>query len=127
MDDDQIRRMLERLGQALSTGDVKGVASCWAVPSLVLSENGATPVAALSEVETFFAQAIEWYRSRGLVSTKPEVERIERLSDRLSAVDVRWPAFDSAGREQAAERSHYLLQRGDDGQPRIRVALTRTA
>ena len=116
MDDDQIRRMLERLGQALR-----------AVPSLVLSENGATPVAALSEVETFFAQAIEWYRSRGLVSTKPEVERVERLSDRLSAVDVRWPAFDSAGREQAAERSHYLLQRADDGQPRIRVALTRTA
>jgi hypothetical protein len=39
---------------------------------------------------------------------------------------VRWPAFDAAGTERASERSHYILRLGYDGQPRIRVALTRT-
>ncbi len=126
MNEDQIRRMLELLGLALSTGDLKAVANCWAVPALVLSDEGAIAVAELHEIEAFFARAAEWYRSQGLVATRPEVERVDQLSDKLSAVDVRWPTFDSAGAERASERSHYVLQLGDDGQPRIRLALSRT-
>ena len=110
MNEDQIRGVLDRLGRALSSGDLKAIA-----------------VAAMDEIERFFAGAIEWYRSRGLTTTRPDVERIDRLSDRLSAVDVRWPAFDPPGSEQATERSHYILRLGDDGQPHIRVALTRPA
>lgn len=68
-----------------------------------------------------------WLLSRGLVATRPEIQRTEVLSDTLVAVEVRWPSFDAAGAERSSERSHYILQLGKDGQLRIRVALTRTA
>jgi hypothetical protein len=126
VNEDKIRRLLERLGTALSTGDLAGISNCWEVPALVLSDEGAIAVAATGEIEAFFAQAAEWYRSQGLVSTRPELERVEMLSEKLASVDVRWLAFDSSGQEKSSERSHYMLQLGKDGQAHIRVALTRT-
>jgi len=45
--------------------------------------------------------------------------------ERIAAVDVRWPAFDRAGVEKFSEHSYYILRLGDDGQPRIRAAITR--
>jgi len=122
----KIRIFLERYGAALSSGDLPLVSSSWVVPALVLSDQGAMAVTSPTEIETFFAQGIEYYRSQGLVSTRPELEHVEMLSETLISVDVRWPAYDSSGIEKASERSHYILQLGQDGQPQFRVALTRT-
>jgi hypothetical protein len=127
LDEELSRAFLERYAQALSAGDARAIASCWELPALVLSDEGATAVSSAAEVEKFFAQAIDWYRSRGLVETRPELERIELLSGRLAAVDVRWPAFDGAGVERLSERTQYILHADKDGLPRIRVALARTA
>ena len=126
MYDNNIKDMLEHYGAALSNGDLSVISSCWAVPALVLSDDGALAVTNPSEIEAFFAQGIEYYRSQGLSSTRPELERVEMLSDTLASVDVRWPAYDSSGEEKSSERSHYILQLGKDGQPHIRVAFTRT-
>jgi hypothetical protein len=93
---------------------------------MILSDDGATIITDASELEKSFAQATEWYRSRGIVSTRPVLERVDMLSEKLAAVDVRWPAFDSSGQEKSSERSHYILRLGSDGQVHIRVALTRT-
>jgi hypothetical protein len=127
MNNDEIRRFLEQYGRAVSAGDSHAIANCWEVPGLVLSDEGAIAVGDTGEIEKFFAQATEWYRSRGLVSTKPELERVEMLSANLAAVDVRWPTFDASGKEQSSERSYYILRIGKDGQVHVRVALTRTA
>ena len=127
MDETRIREFLESFGKALTSGDVEGIAKCWEVPALVLSDEGSVAVSAVSQVATFFAGAVEWYRSEGLVATRPVLERVERLSEKLSAVDVRWLAFDVEGKEKAAEYSHYILHLGEDGLPYIRLALTRTA
>ena len=126
MDSDKIKQLLERLGRTLSAGDLRGVSSCFEVPGLFLSDDGATVLADASQLEKLFAQATEWYRARGLVSTKPELERVDVLSQKLAAVDVRWPAFDALGQEKSSERSHYIVRLGTDGQVYIRVALTRT-
>ena len=126
MDDEKILRFLEGYGAALSAGDLPVVSRSWAVPALVLSDQGAMAVTSPTEIEAFFAQGIEYYRSQGLVSTRPELEHVELLSETLITVDVRWPAYDSSGKEKASERSHYILQLGQDGQPQFRVALTRT-
>ena len=93
---------------------------------MFLSDDGATILADASQLEKLFAQATDWYRSRGLVSTRPELERVDMLSEMLAAVDVRWPAFDASGQEKSSERSHYILRLGTDGQAYVRVALTRT-
>ncbi|HLA24708.1 MAG TPA: hypothetical protein VJ206_04875 [bacterium] len=72
-------------------------------------------VSEMGEIEQFFAEAVEWYRAQGIVATKPQVERIEALTDRLAAVSVRWP-FVRRSRRGTGKRA----------QPRICVALTRT-
>ena len=126
MDEGKIKDLLERIGIALSTGDLPGITSCWAVPALVLSDQGVTAVSESREVEQFFAQATEWYHAQGLTATRPELERVDWLSEKLASIDVRWPSFNSSGQEKFSERSHYIVQLGQDGQARIRVALTRT-
>jgi hypothetical protein len=126
MDKDKIRQLLERLGQALSAGDLKGASNCWAFPALFLSDDGATVLAEASQLEQLIAQASEWYRKQGIASTKPELERVDMLSEKLTSVDVRWPSYDASGKEKASERSHYILQIGKDEQIHIRLALTRT-
>lgn len=120
MDKDRIRQLLERLGQAISSGDLKGVSTCWTFPAMFLSEAGA------SQLEQLMAQATEAYRKQGIASTRPDLEQVEPLSESLVSVDVRWPSYDASGNEKASERSHYILYLGQDGQPRIGVALTRT-
>jgi len=126
MKDDKIMRLLERYDEALSAGDTQVISDCWEVPALVLSDEGAVAVNDKSEIEKFFSQAIEWYRTQGITSTRPELERADMMSDKLASVDVRWPAFDQSGIEKSSERSHYILQLGKDGQMRIRVAIKRT-
>jgi hypothetical protein len=125
MNNEQIEAFLERYGQAISTGDLPTIVDCWSVPALVLSDQGAMPVSDPSEVEHFFAQAVQAYHAHGLMSTRPALRRVDALSAKLVAVEVDWPAFDAGGNEQARERSYYIVAEGEDGQPRIRVALTR--
>jgi hypothetical protein len=125
MPTDPIARMLEQIGAALSAGDVQQASTFWIAPALVLSDAGATAVSDIGEIEALFSRAGEWYHAQGLVSTRPEIERIEKLSDTLASVDVRWPSFNAAGEETFSERSHYIVQIADD-QAYVRVALTRT-
>jgi len=124
-DESQIVAFLERYGAALSNGDLPEIAASWAVPSLVLSDEGAIAVTDPAQVTSFFGQAVAWYRSNGIAATEPALELAEALSERLTAVEVRWAQIDAAGAELGSELSAYILHRGDDGQLRIRVALTR--
>ena len=125
MDEDQIRSFLERYGQALSSGDLATIVSCWAVPALVLSDQGSVAVSDPAEIERFFGQAVQAYHARGWMSTRPDLHSFEALSATLLSVDVHWLAYDAAGDQQSSERSYYLLARGSDRQLRIRVAVTR--
>ena len=114
---------LEGYGQALSSGDLPGIMKCWEVPALVLSDQGARAVIEAGEVEQFFAGAVEWYRTQGVVATKPSSMEIKRLSERLVSVDVRWSVLDTSGAESTGEHSYYILSISDDGLLRIRVAI----
>jgi hypothetical protein len=121
--DDKVRQLLERLGHGLSVGDLKEVSTCFGFPALIFLDQTGVCVASASEIEQLFAQARESYRSRGIASTRPQIERVENLNQSLAAVDVRWPSFDGSGKQIASELSHYILQQDE---PRIRVALSRT-
>ena len=127
VDQDQIERSLDRVGVAMSAGDPAAVAGCWEVPGLVVSDEGTVLVTDRDQIERFFARAIEAYHAQGLVATRPELERAVALTERPTAVDVRWPSYDATGVERSSERSHYILRLGDDGWHRIQVALTITA
>jgi len=124
---DQIQQSLEDYGQALGAGDFSLIANGWVVPAVVLSDSGALVVSDIAEIERFFSGAAEWYRSQGIVATRPDIIRVDILSEKLVAVDVHWPSYDAEGSQRMNELSHYILELGKDGRFRIRVALTRTA
>ena len=126
MERDKVERFLGRLGEALSNGDLQAISACFAVPALVLSDAGAIVISATDEIERFFAQAVQGYRAQGVASTRPVIERLDVLGEKVASVDVSWPAFAADGTERWTERSHYLLQVDQEGRQRIRVALSRT-
>lgn len=119
-----LKSFLERYGKALSAGDAKEIAKCWGIPALVLSNEGALAVSDAAEVERFFSGAVEYYRSQGLVAARPELERVDLLSERIAAVTVLWHAIDKDGAEQPGDHSYYILHLGDDGEPQIRTTAT---
>jgi hypothetical protein len=122
----EVKLALEKLGAALSDGDAKAVAQFWALPGLVLSDQGAIVVNAAAEIEQFFTKSIASYRENGIYSTRPDLRASELLSDTLAWADVEWPGIDANGKEVSRERSFYILRIGDDGSARIQVALSRT-
>ncbi|WP_147373841.1 hypothetical protein [Massilia cavernae] len=91
-----------------------------------MSDDDAIVITDYPQIETFFAQAAQWYHSQGVASTRPDIERSEALSDGVFSVDVRWPGFDEAGVEKLSERSRYIVRRDAGGRPRIQVAMART-
>ena len=125
MNEDQIRTLLERYGQAMSVGDLAGILSCWELPALALYDEGAILIGNADDLEHLFTRIIASYRSQGLLATRPQIERTEGLTDRIVAVDVRWPSFDEAGVERSSERTHYILWLKEDGQLYIKVGIPR--
>ena len=67
----------------MSAGDLKSISGCYAVPSLVLSDEGSIPIAARVEIEAAFDGAAERYRAQGLVHLQPTLVAWESLSERL--------------------------------------------
>jgi hypothetical protein len=55
MDEARIIEFLERLGSAVSSGDIQAIADCWDVPALVLADQGVRAVTAREEIAAFFA------------------------------------------------------------------------
>jgi ketosteroid isomerase-like protein len=92
--EEHLRRFLVRYGEALSAGDLKAISGCYAVPALVLSDEGSVPIASREEIEAAFDGAAERYRAQGLVTLRPTLLAWEALSERLLSVDVRWEYLD---------------------------------
>jgi hypothetical protein len=126
MNRNSLETFIETYGRALSSGELEDIADCWEIPSLVLSDQGAVAVHAKEDVMGSFERAVAAHKTQGRTSTIGEIISKEYLSKNLVAVDVRWPSFDDQGKARSVEMSHYLLRVGEDGKPRIQVALTRS-
>src|SRR4030095_16846893 len=102
---DKIGRMLERLGNAVSTGDLKGISSCYALPAMFVWDEGSRVVGSAEVVEQVFGEDSKWYIAEGILTTRGELLHFEPLTETVAAVDVRWPGFDEAGNENYSEIS----------------------
>jgi hypothetical protein len=122
IDDTVILRTLEGIASALAAGDAARVAELWDMPALVLADQGARAVATRAEVQDFFRASIAWYREQGTPSAIPELDRWQRISERVAAVDVTWRGLDASGEEKSRESSHYLMRLCEDGVARVQVA-----
>ena len=120
--DDELRAFFEEYGRALSRCDLPAIAAAWEVPALVLADQGSIAVESTEQIETFFSTAIQQYRDQGIVSTTPDIARVEWLSELVAEVRVRWLRW-AAEERRGAELSQYLVRLDGARQPRIRVAL----
>lgn len=120
----KVLAMFERFRDAFTQGDGSAAARCWDVPALVVSDAGSRAVSTLGEVADFFGSAAAQYTQRGVVSTRPEIQRTIWHTNRLASVEVRWPYLDATGTEVGeSESSTYVVRLGDDGELRICVAV----
>ena len=121
----RIKAMLDRFANAFTHGDGKGAAACWDVPALIVSEEGNRAVSALSEIEAFFGNAASEYNAKGITGTRPEIQALTWLTEKLATVQVRWPYLDAKGVDQReSESSTYVLRVDDTGQVKICVSVT---
>ena len=105
-----VREMLDRLGRAVSSGDLDGVSACYVFPGLFLMGQDATVFEKPAEFEKLFAQGRRWYVDQGIVETRADILRFDLMTDTIAAVDIRWPGFDNDGTEIYTETSHYIIQ-----------------
>ena len=122
---DAIGEMLDRLGKAVSSGDLETVSACYAYPAFFMLQENSTVFEKPADFEKMFGEGTKWYADQGIIETRPEILRFDPMTDEIAAVDIRWPGFDKDGAEVYTETSHYVIQ-ATDGKPLIRVALSRT-
>jgi hypothetical protein len=120
--DEDLRAFLEEYGRALSRCDLPAIAAAWECPALVLDDQGVIAVDSTEQIENFFAAASQLYRDQGIVSTSPEISRVEWVSELIAEVRVRWLRW-AAEERRGVELSQYTVRLDADRRPRIRVAL----
>jgi hypothetical protein len=116
-DEQPVRQLLGSYGHALGEGDLTAIADCYAYPSVIIGDDATMTVSTPAQVESFFGAATEQYRTAGLATAHPEIERIERLGSKpgvLWSVDVRWSNRDGDGVERATESHRYIVRRVGD-------------
>lgn len=120
---EEVEAFLEAFASALTKGEGNVIAGMWEAPALVLSDAGAQAVSSAEEVASFFSGAKDQYLARGVVDTKPEILRLEWVTDRIAVVEVRWPWLDDKGCEVGYETSTYTLRRDASDALRLRVTV----
>jgi ketosteroid isomerase-like protein len=121
-----VSAFLDRYADALVSGDLPGIAECYALPALVVGDAATIPVADPAQVEAAFGGAADAYRAQGLVGLRPEVRAIDPLTGALTLVDVGWAYLDTAGRQRQHTSYRYLLRRADTGRLGIQVVIDTT-
>ncbi len=123
----EVQDLLDRLAQALTTGDGRAVAQLWAAPALVVHDEAVVAVGSLDEIAAFFGGVKEQYMARGIVDTHGDIIRLAWMTDRIVMVDVRWPYHDASGHEVGYELSTYTLRRDDAGALKVQAVVLRGA
>jgi hypothetical protein len=122
----EIEAFFGRYAEALSAGDLPGIAACYTLPGLVVGDGATIPVTEAGQVEAAFAGAAEAYRAKGLVAIRPELRALDPLTPSLTLADVRWSYLDEAGEARQHTSYRYLLRRFEPGQLGIQVVVDTT-
>jgi hypothetical protein len=119
---DHLTDFFDRYGSALTRGDVSAVASCYALPGMVVSDSYSFTFQSPAAVALSFLGAAPAYREQQIVAAHAQLLDVQRLSDALAMVAVQWEYLDSTGHAVPGESFRYLL-RGDTDGPRITTVI----
>ena len=122
-DNAAVRALLARLARALTSGDGKAAAAMWATPALVIGDDMALTVSSTTDLQDVFGGAKAQYNARGITDTRPDILRLDWVTNRLAIVEVRWPYLAQDGDEVGEETSTYVIRREPDGRLAIRATV----
>lgn len=122
-DDLGVMDFLEMFALSLTEGATEAIALMWETPALVITDTHVVSIDQRDELFDLFAGAREHYNSAGVTDTRPEIVRLDEVTDTLAMVRVRWPWLDDEGTELGAECSTYVLRRSTMGDWKIRCAV----
>jgi hypothetical protein len=112
----------DRYGTALTASDLPAIASCYAMPGLVVGDDATFAFSSPAAVEAAFAGAAETYREKHLIAARAELRDILWFTERLALVSVTWEYLDAQGCAVPGESFRYLM-RMVDGRPMICVVI----
>lgn len=121
-DIDKLADFFDRYGAALTTGDVAAVAGCYALPGMVVADSYSFTFSSPAAVALSFLGAAAAYREQQIVAAHAELRDVQRLSDAVVMVAVRWEYLDSSGDAVPGESYRYLIRADVDG-PRITTVI----
>jgi hypothetical protein len=119
---DNLTDFFDRYGSALITGDVAAVASCYALPGMVVADTYSFTFASPAAVALSFLGAAPAYRDQRIVAAHAQLRDVQRLSAHLAMVAVAWEYLDSGGNAVPGEGFRYLIRSDADG-PRITTVI----
>jgi hypothetical protein len=112
----------DRYGSALTSGDVVAVASCYALPGMVVADSYSFTFTSPAAVALSFLGAAPGYRDQQIVAAHAQMQDVQRLSPALVLVLVEWEYLDSSGNAVSGDSYRYLLRSDSDG-PRITTVI----
>src|SRR5262249_39164389 len=107
----EVRHYFDVYAPPLTSGDREAIAAMRARPALRRNDRGARAVREAGGIQKLFAGGKGMYAARGIVDTRPDIQQIEWLTERIVIADVRWPLFDDGHTERGSESSTYTLMR----------------
>ncbi|WP_433550713.1 hypothetical protein ACQP08_22800 [Micromonospora zamorensis] len=112
---DTLADFFDRYGVALTSGDLPALASCYALPGLVVADTYSFSFTSPAAVALSFVGAAPDYQERELIAAHARIEDVQPLSALLTMVAVEWEFLDSRGQSVPGERYRYLLRTSDEG------------
>ena len=122
VDVDRLADFFDSYGAALTSGDVSGVAGCYALPGMVVADTYSFTFTSPAAVALSFLGAAPAYSEQHIVAAHAQLLEVQPLSDVLAMVAVRWEYLDSEGNAVPGESYRYLIRCGADG-PRITTVI----
>lgn len=122
-DDLGVIEFLEMFALSLTEGATDSIAQMWETPALIIGDDAVHQVTERADLVDMFAGAREHYNSAGVTDTRPEIIRLDEITDKVVIVRVRWPWLDDEGNELGAEVSTYTLRHSSLGEWRIRCVV----
>lgn len=122
---DNLTDFFDRYGAALTAGDLPTIASCYAMPGMVVADTYSFTFTSPAAVALSFLGAAPAYREREIVAAHAQMREVQRLGEALVMVAVDWEYLDSRGAAVTGESYRYLLRADDHGTRICTVISTR--
>lgn len=132
-DDEALVRLLAEFLRHLSVGDARAAAALWDVPALILGDehvHGPLSRDRLAEVlaDTPGPEPLQRRAQQaGEAPLELVVERVEWTSQRVAAIDARWPRLARGGLLHGIEAATFLVRSDELSQPKVRGLVLHSA